>query len=108
MYDKLRREAKSRIEDEHQDDDGNENTIDENGAVASLELSDSNGDGDGLMQYFKNCVVHQNRNELKEKMKTSLEFRRNLLKNPKVAIYKMFPFYFVDPTLVTNIIKLSE
>lgn len=55
---------------------------------------------DELMQFFKNCVVDQQKDELKMKMAESVAHRRIVLANPPEPIYKMFGFYFVDPELV--------
>lgn len=52
------------------------------------------------MQFFKNCVVDQQEDELKMKMTECVEYRRQILANPPEPIHKMFGFYFVDPELV--------
>lgn len=85
------------IESENQNDE-------ESGVVASLEIQDASDDND-LMQFFKNCLVNQNQAELREKLRNSVEYRRDILKNPKIPIYKQFPFYFVDPSLVIVILN---
>lgn len=109
IYDKLRRlktknnnENQNSREIENMNQNSMENDDDENNAMALFNLS-SNDDID-LMQYFRNCVVNQNQPELREKLKNSVEFRRPLLNNPGNPIYKLFPFYFVDPTLVDYIL----
>lgn len=112
IYDKIRRlksknNNENSTESNYDEIDDDENGGDENNAMDLPESLIANDDNT-LMQYFKNCVVNQNQAELREKLKNSVEFRRALLKNPEKPIYKLFPFYFVDPTLVNRYISASE
>lgn len=107
IYDKIRRlksknNNENSTESNYDEIDDDENGGDENNAMDLPESLIANDDNT-LMQYFKNCVVNQNQAELREKLKNSVEFRRALLKNPEKPIYKLFPFYFVDPTLVIRL-----
>lgn len=54
-----------------------------------------------LIQYFKNCVIRNELNDLKEKLRSTINYRRELLLNPPEPIHKMFGFYFVSPELVS-------
>lgn len=71
---------------------------DENGNGSENFEGESNSNE--LMQFFKNCVVDQQKDELKMKMTECVEYRRQILANPPEPIHKMFGFYFVDPELV--------
>lgn len=91
----LRNKARrnGQVDDDENLDDNELDYIDEN-------PSDSSDEEKNLMQYFKNCVVAQEIEMLREKMKTSIDFRRSDLISPPGPIYKIFPFYFVDVQLV--------
>lgn len=108
IYDKLRR-LKTTNNNENQNSRGienvNQNSMENDDDVSDLMASsdlNANDDSD-LMQYFKNCVVNRNQPELREELKNSVEFRRPILNNSENTIYKLFPFYFVDPTLVIRL-----
>ena len=69
--------------------------------IIDSEDSAHDQDENDVLQYLKNCVVHQNKEELKQVLASCVEFRRRILNDPQQPIYKMFGFYFVDPELVT-------
>lgn len=94
LYDKLR--YKKKADKNHNTDD----VIDDYPVAAHSESSLDEQMKNELMQYFKNCVVDRNKEELKEKLKSCVEFRREILNEPQQPIYKIFGFYFVDPELV--------
>lgn len=91
-----------------------------NRARKKCRLHDENGNGNGdgcenleeesnfdeLMQFFKNCVVAQQKDELKMKLTECVEYCRRILANTPEPIYKMFGFYFVDPELVNMFLFL--
>lgn len=88
LYEKLRNKSRKQGKEDKNIQDVNDNPVNEN--ISS----------DELMQYFKNCVVAQDRENLMKRLESSVEYRRMILKNPHEHIYKLFPFYFVDPELV--------
>lgn len=53
-----------------------------------------------LLQYFRNYVIANGTDDLKETLQSSVEFRRRILRDPPDPIYVMFGFYFCDPNLV--------
>lgn len=63
---------------------------------------------DELMNFFKYCSVEKNKEELKNKLAESVEYRRPILANPPEPIHKMFGFYFVDSELVTDSIHCTS
>lgn len=96
LYDTLRYRAQTKngqISDNFCDE------IDDEIETGSQNLLDEQ-EKDKLLQFFKNCVVDENKEELKRVLATCVEFRSEILKNPPLPIYKIFPFYFVDPELV--------
>lgn len=69
-------------------------------SVDLIQNASDETNGDELLEYFKPCVVQNDREELKQKLADSIEFRRKILSNPPEPIHKIFSFYFVDPELV--------
>lgn len=63
-------------------------------------LNSSEYDENELLSYFKTYVVKNGVDELKEKLLETIEMRRNLLLTNVTQIKAMFPFYFVDASLV--------
>lgn len=93
LYEKIR----TRNKKINSDEDENHNRESEQ-TLPDFLINDQ--DAEELMQFFRNCVVAHNKEELKDKMKSSVAFRRNILKNPPEPMFKIFGFYFVDPELV--------
>lgn len=54
-----------------------------------------------LILFFKTCVVHNDMQELKAKMKETVNFRRSLILKKETRFPELFPFYFVDSELVS-------
>lgn len=52
-----------------------------------------------LRIFFKTCLAHKDESLLIEKMKESVQFRCELIKD-KVNLTETFPFYFASPKLV--------
>lgn len=90
LLEKLRNKAKK----QNQSNDENDNEQSDPRAATNT---------DELMQFFKNCLVEQQMDELKAKMAEFVDFRRQILANPPEPICKIFSFYFVDPDLVNMI-----
>lgn len=99
LYDKLRNRLKScnqnrlNVGEILSDTEANNNE--------SIQFFNADGTVDSSMQYFKNCVVQLNRDELVQKLQETVDVRRNILKDNSGSIQKIFPFYFVDPNLVS-------
>lgn len=56
-----------------------------------------------LKQFFKNCVLPRDKEKLKEKLKESVSYRRELVHCIDTNFEESFSFYFVSPDLVINI-----
>lgn len=54
---------------------------------------------DDDLEFFANCSVKEQREQIKDKLKNTLQ-QRIVFVADKVDLYKAFPFYFFDPTLV--------
>lgn len=51
--------------------------------------------------YFKTCVIDRDLEILKIKLKQSIEMRERLVKKKGIEFHKTFPFYFLEPSLVS-------
>lgn len=80
--------------------DENQNDGCENNMETCYDIDVTSEENKQLIQYFKNYVVGNNRDEFNRKLSESVEFRRNLLISPPEPIHKMFGFYFADPSIV--------
>lgn len=84
LYNKMRNRNRVNPSNQNNDDEPN---------IENVDMED-------LIQFFKNCVVHDQKDELKTRMETSVTARRIILADPKTNIHIAFPFYFVDVDLV--------
>lgn len=75
----------------------NPNTTDENG-----NLIDQSNDIDEMefLLFFKTCLVDRDIDILKIRLSQSVELRESLIKKNETKFHKVFPFYFIKPTLV--------
>lgn len=55
-----------------------------------------------IMMYFKTCVVRNEKTSLIEKLKETVNLRIDIMKNAETNITESFPFYFVEPSLVSG------
>lgn len=53
-----------------------------------------------FLLFFKSCIVDRDREILKIKLKQSIEMREALVRKKDTQFHKVFPFYFIDPTLI--------
>lgn len=60
---------------------------------------------DGDIEFFKNCVLPQQKSALEERLRNTVK-GRNLMCASGANIRSSFPFYFVDSELVTNNIHI--
>lgn len=58
--------------------------------------------------FFKTCIVERDLDELKKRLEQSIDMRQNLINNIDTEFHKVFPFYFVEPSLVSSIFFLIE
>lgn len=65
------------------------------------EQSDDGIDELEFLLYFKTCLVDRDIEILKIKLSQSIEMREKLIKKKDTVFHKMFPFYFIQPTLVS-------
>lgn len=54
-----------------------------------------------LIQYFKNCVVINERDDLIKRLKDTVPLRQNIIKVTSQNIHECFSFYYADPTIVS-------
>lgn len=57
---------------------------------------------ESLKAFFKYCVVHNDKEKLKEKLSGTVELRRKLLKEKKEDFMEFLQFYFIDIDLVSH------
>lgn len=81
--------------DEDNDNVDNQNNSDGEDDVRELEF----------LLYFKTCIVERDLEILKIKLSQSIEMRESLIKKSIVKFHLTFPFYFVQPTLVSEILE---
>lgn len=64
----------------------------------------TNDDIDELsfLLFFKTCIVNKDLSILKIKLEQSILIREKLIKKAKTEFHKTFPFYFIEPTLVSK------
>lgn len=55
------------------------------------------------LDFFEHCSVKEQLVQIKEKLQTTLSQRIALLEKP-IDIYKQFPLFFFEPTLVRNFV----
>lgn len=65
---------------------------------------ESNDDIDELnfLLFFKTCIVDKDLPILKIKLEQSIPMREKLIKKANTEFHKVFPFYFIEPKLVSN------
>lgn len=52
------------------------------------------------MLFFRTCIVQNEKETLKFKLKQTIAAREELIKKKGVKFFEVFPFYFIDPELV--------
>lgn len=75
-----------------------ENAIENNTDDAVDELT--------YLLYFKTCLVDRDLEILKIKLAQTVEMREVLIKKKDTQFHKMFPFYFIEPSLVSVFVHL--
>lgn len=72
--------------------------------VSSDDIADSDAlseeEEKAAMLFFRTCVVHRDREQLKIKLKQTVKARENLIRKKGTKFHQVFPFYFIDPMLV--------
>lgn len=61
----------------------------------------------GFLLYFKACLVDRDLDILKIKLKQSIQMRERLMEKKGTEFHKLFPFFFVQPSLVRFDIGMS-
>lgn len=79
-----------------------ENTNVENDNAVSNDPSDDEVNEISYLLYFKTCLVDRDLEILKIKLAQTIEMREKLLNKKGISIHKTFPFYFVQPNLVST------
>lgn len=57
-----------------------------------------------ILLFFKTCIVSRNKEILQLKMKSTIALREKTIKKHEIEFFEMFPFYFVDPDLVSVVV----
>lgn len=60
----------------------------------------SEDERNNLLIFFRSCNLRTEKDQLIDKMKKTIDFRREVLRDEKTQIMQSFPFYFDDPKLV--------
>lgn len=60
-----------------------------------------NEDETDLIQFFKNCVIRNERDQLVLKLKDTVPLRKEVLRKTGTNFHDSFGFYFADATLVS-------
>lgn len=63
--------------------------------------SDDAIDEVAFLLFFKTCIVERDVDELKKRLEQSIDMRQNLINKKETEFHKVFPFYFVEPSLVS-------
>lgn len=85
-----------------------------NDLVSAMENMELSTDVDGMdeteelspeeqksaMLFFRTCMLDRDRNELIAKLKQTIKARETLIKQKGIKFHQVFPFYFLDPSLV--------
>lgn len=58
-----------------------------------------------FLLFFKTCIVDRDLNELKQRLEQSIEMRQKLINKKDTEFHKLFPFYFIDPLLVSTFLN---
>lgn len=80
-------------------------------AMENMELSTDVDNMDGIeelsaeeqkdaMLFFRTCMLERDRKELIVKLKQTIKSRETLIKQKGIKFHQVFPFYFLDPSLV--------
>lgn len=64
--------------------------------------SDNAIDELAFLLFFKTCIVERDVDELKKRLELSIEMREELINSKDTEFHKLFPFYFIDPLLVST------
>lgn len=72
-----------------------------NRSIAELNHLTLNEELENLL-FFKTCIVSRNRDVLELKMKNTIALREKAIKKHETKFVEIFPFYFVEPELVSS------
>lgn len=75
---------------------------DENENIVDNGQSDVDLDELNFLLYFKTCLVDRDLEILKIKLAQSIKIRESLLEKKIVDLHKTFPFFFIEPKLVSS------
>lgn len=89
-YKKPARKRKKQAMTENDNDSMEKNNVDEIDELSCL-------------LFFKTCILDRDIDILKIRLKQSIEMRESLIKKQKTEFHKTFPFYFIEPSLVSDL-----
>lgn len=85
------KKTKSR-QPENNDGDGTQTDTQSDDAIDEL----------AFLLFFKTCIVERDVDELKKRLELSIDMREKLINKKDTEFHKLFPFYFIDPLLVST------
>lgn len=93
-YKKPARQAKKTKSNQQQDNNRDD-------AGDDVQSNDS-VDEVAFLLFFKSCMVERDLDELKKRLEMSIDMRMNLINKKDTEFHTIFPFYFIEPTLVRD------
>lgn len=60
-----------------------------------------------VLSFYKTCVLPADLNDLKEKLKDTIQLRRELIKKKETNFPELFPFYFASSDLILYDFQIS-
>lgn len=70
--------------------------IDEYGQLEPMTEADEKE----ALLFFRTCILDRDMDELKNKLQQTIKVREALIKKKGTIFHQLFPFYFVEPTLI--------
>lgn len=93
-YKKPVRQAKKNKSSQPENNNENDAQDDTQSNAAIDELS--------FLLFFKSCIVERDFEELKKRLEQSIDMREKLINAKNTEFHKLFPFYFIEPLLVST------
>lgn len=63
-------------------------------------------DDSALIQFFKNCVISNEKELILKKLSETVALRQALIKKSSTTFHELFGFYFGDPSIVIVFIEI--
>lgn len=85
----------------------NLNLSDYNDEFGQLEPMTEAEEKEALL-FFRTCILGRDMDELKNKMQRTIKVREALIRKKGTIFHQVFPFYFVEPTLIIFDFKIRS